>query len=244
MTKRKAAWAAIIVVGLIALVGAGMSFFGVDKITMSQADLQQRIDAKMPHTTAKGITVSKVQLDLGGDKIALNISASAKKFNTEYGIDAATRGTLVYDGARGAFFFKPDNVSISKISANGASVGEKVNNFIDKWVDSPKINANKEEIAAIAEKWAQEATTSSAAYVLNRVPVYTLPNNFKGHVVQILLKDVEVKNGNVIAHLSIWQATGWVLFYGVLFLLALGLGVALVLNPEFGAAVMFLSIWS
>lgn len=244
MTKRKAAWAAIIVVGLIAIVGAGMSFFGVDKITMSQADLQARIDAKMPHTTEKGITVSKVALDLAGDKIALNVSASAKKFNTEYGIDAATRGTLVYDGVRGAFFFKPDDVSIGKISANGASVGDKVNSFIDKWIDSPKVNANKDEIAAAAEKWAQEAITSSASYVLNRVPVYTLPDDFKGSVVRILLKDVEVKGGNVIAHLSIWQATGWVLFYGVVFLLVCGLAVALVLNPEFGAAVMFLSLWS
>jgi len=35
-----------------------------------------------------------------------------------------------------------------------------------------------------------------------------------------------------------------VLFYGVVFLLACGLAVALVLNPEFGAAVMFLSLWS
>lgn len=244
MTLRKAAWAAIIVVGLIALVGAGMSFFGVDSITMTQADLQQRIDAKMPHTTAKGITVSKVNLDLGGDKIALNISASATKFNTEYGIDASTRGTLIYDGSRGAFFFKPDNVKVGKISANGASVGEKVNKLIDKWVDSPKINANKDEIAAAAEAWAQEAITSSAAYVLNKVPVYTLPDNFKGNVVRMLLKDVEVKNGTVIAHLSIWQFTGWVLLYGVLFLVALGVAVALVLNPEFGAAVMFLSIWS
>lgn len=60
----------------------------------------------------------------------------------------------------------------------------------------------------------------------------------------MLLKDVEVKGGNVIAHLSIWQFTGWVLLYGVIFLVALGVAVALVLNPEFGAAVMFLSIWS
>lgn len=42
----------------------------------------------------------------------------------------------------------------------------------------------------------------SAETVLERVPVYTLKNDFKGYVVHAVLESVEVKDGNVIAHLG------------------------------------------
>jgi hypothetical protein len=234
MTKRKLAWAAIIFAAVVALVGIAWTFFGVHEIRMTQAEIQQKIDAKMPHTTKNGVTISNVRLDLADDKIGLALDASATKFHTEYAIGAQTKGTLRYNSAEGSFYFQPDLLKVTRVEANGASVSDKAGKFIDKWVDSKKINDNKAELMATAEEVVQSLVQKSADVVLTRVPVYTLPDNLKGNVVRVFLEDVEVKDGTVIAHLSIWQFTKWVFGFVVVLLIAVGLGIALNRNPEWG----------
>lgn len=239
MNKRKWAWTAAIAAAVLAVAGVCWTMFGVTEISMSQAEIQTKIDEKMP-TTQKGVTISGAKIDLSSDKLGLTFNAATTKFNTEYRMNTATRGTLRYDHARGAFFFVPEELKISDIQANGASVAQKVGGFIDKWVDSKKIQDNKSELAAKAEEIAQGLVQKSAAAVLDHVPVYKLKDDFKGYVVRAVLSDVEIKDGQVIAHLSLWQLTKTVLFFAVAFVAAIGFMIALAANPEWGIPLMLL----
>jgi hypothetical protein len=239
MSKRKLAWVAAIAVTLVAVVGIGWSVFGVDQISMSQADIQARIDEKMP-VTKKGVTISGVKLDLTDDKINLALDASTTKFKTEYSMHTTTRGTLRYDHGRAAFYFQPEELKITELKANGSNVADKVGGFIDKWVDSKKIQDNKAELAAKAEEVAQSLVQKSAETVLEHVAVYKIKDDFKGYIVRAVLTDVEVKDGNVIAHLSLWQLTKTVAVFFVTLLLAIGMMIALIANPEWGIPLLII----
>lgn len=241
MTKRTFAWVSVIFFAVIALGGAYWTFFGTHQIALTQAELQSKIDAKMPFTTKGGVTISNVELDLSDDKLGLVVKASATKFKTEYAIGARTKGDLRYDGLRGAFYFHPDTLKVTQIEANGKSVSDKLGGLIDKWVDSKKILDNKKELMAWAEEFAQSQLQNSAEYALTRVPVYTLPDDLKGTVVKAFLTDLEVKNGTVIAHLSLWQFTKWVVVNIVMFVAAIGFMIALLANPEWGTTLLILS---
>jgi hypothetical protein len=240
MTKRKLAWGAICIALLVSVIGAGWAFFGTHEITMTQAELQQKIDTKMPYTTQNGVTVSNVKLDLSGDKIGLSVDASATKLGTEFLIGAQTSGNLRYDNASGAFYFSPDTLKMTRMEANGTKVSEKVGAFIDKWVDSKKILDNKAELTTAAEEIVHTMVQKSAETVLTRVPVYTLPNDLKGTVVRAFLKDVEVKNGTIIAHLSLWQFTLNVIAFLFVLVIAIGLTIVLLANPELGTALLII----
>ncbi len=238
MKKRTLAWLAIVFTLLVAVAGFGWTFFGVHEVSMAQADLQSRIDQKMP-VTQKGVTISGVKLDLSNDKINLDLDAATTKFKTEYKMHCHTIGTMRYDSQRGAFYFHPEAVKFNDVRANGTNVAEKVGGLIDKWVDNKKVRENKDEIMQFAEDTTQKLVQSSAETVLERVPVYTIKDdNVKGWVIKSSLKSVEVKDGKVIAHISLWSLTTAVIGYIVLFLIAILFLVLLLMNPEFGVAIL------
>lgn len=56
----------------------------------------------------------------------------------------------------------------------------------------------------------------------------------------MFLQSVEVKDGNLIAHLSLWQFTTSVLLFGLALLAAIGMAGALLLCPEWGIALIAL----
>lgn len=240
MTKRKLIWGVVVVLCLIALPGFYWTFFGKHEVSLHKDTLQSKIDAKLPFTTKNDVTVSSVKLDLSDDKIGLSIEATATKLKTTYAIKAETKGTLRYDHTRGEFYFYPETLKLVDVKANGASISEKVDKFIDKWVDAPKIVKNKAEIMAAAEEVVQGLVQTAAQKALERTPVYTLPNDFKGNVVHMLLKSVEVKNDHVIAHLSLWQFTKMVCLYIVMFLSAIAIAIFLITHPEAGLALIML----
>lgn len=240
MTKRKLAWGAIIVVALLSIGATLWSFFGTDEFSMSEASIQQKIDAKMPHVTKSGVTVSNVKLDLSNDKINLSLDANATKLKQVFDVSGATTGTLRYSVTEGAFYFHPEALELNSFKVNGGNVSEKVGAFIDKWVDSPKINQHKDELAAAAQREAMQLVQAGAEKALEHIPVYRLPDNFKGHIVRMSLTSVEVKNGHVVAHVSFWQLTQMMALYALAFVIAIGFTIALVMNPEWGVPLLLL----
>lgn len=239
MTKRMLAWTLATILLLVGAVGVYWNFFAEQSITISQSDLQSRIDAKMPFTAKHGVTVSKATVILGND-ITLDFVASTQKFGKEYSLNGVGKGVLTYDNSRGAFFFKPEKLELKDFKANGAGVniGDKVGGLLDKWVDSPKITANKQEIVEAAEVAGQKLVQRSAEAVLAVTPVYKIPDTLKGQTIRMFLHSVEVKDGNLIAHLSLWQFTVSVLLFGLALLAAIGMVCALLVCPEWGVALL------
>ena len=62
----------------------------------------------------------------------------------------------------------------------------------------------------------------------------------QGQTIRMFLQSVEVKDGNLIAHLSLWQFTTSVLLFGLALLAAIGMAGALLLCPEWGIALVAL----
>lgn len=239
MSKRKLVWTLTAILLLVGAVGVYWNFFAEQSITISQSELQSRIDAKMPFAAKHGVTVSKATVTLGND-ITLDFVASTQKFGKEYSLNGVGKGVLTYDNSRGAFFFKPEKLELKDFKANGAGVniGDKVGGLLDKWVDSPKITANKQEIVEAAEVAGQKLVQRSAEAVLAVTPVYKIPDTLKGQTIRMFLHSVEVKDGNLIAHLSLWQFTVSVLLFGLALLAAIGMVCALLVCPEWGVALL------
>lgn len=236
-SKRPIAWGVIVVALIAGIAGICWNLFGLHEVKLTQQELQQRIDVKMPHTTKNGVTVSAVHLDLTGDRIGLIFTATAKKMGTEFTITAQTRGTLVYNNLEGTFRFKPEELQLVDVKTNGESVATRFNRFVDKWVDSPKILDRKDELAASASELVNSLIQKGAEMTLERVPVYKMPDTFKGNIARMFLESVEVQNQTVIAHLSFWQFTKIMLLYGFVIVLAIGFAVVLIANPEMLMAV-------
>jgi len=232
MTKRAYAWGAIVIALTISLCGIGWTFFGSSEVVLAQETLQQKIDRKLPYVTHSGVSVSKVQLDLSDGKIGLAIEASATKLRNQFTISAQTRGTLRYDDAGGSFYFRPDSLNITCVRLNGERLSQKASTFIERYVDSPKINAHKEEVVAAGAELVHELVQSAAETALARVPVYTLPDTLKGNVVRMFVRSVEVSDGKIIAHLSFWQFTKMLALYVILLVLAIVASAVLVRFPK------------
>jgi len=240
MSKRKLAWVAVVIAFLVGVAGVCWNVFGLHEVKMTQAEVQQKIDLKMPYTTKNGVTVSSVQLDLSGDKIGLVIVASATKLGTEFIVTAQTKGTLTYDNMDGTFHFKPDELKLVDVKTNGESVANRVDRLVEKWVTSKKVLDNKDEVVKAAAEMVNSMVQKSAEMTLERVPVYTMPDTFKGNVARMFLKSVEVKDQTIVAHLSFWQFTKMLMLYAVILVLAIGLAIAMFACPELFMAVAML----
>lgn len=205
MNKRKGLLGATLAILVLALVGLGWAVLGKHQVSMTQAEIQSKIDAQMP-MTEKSVTFSNVKLDLGGNKINLTLDATASAMGVECRMGGATRGTLRYDNSEGAFYFRPESLDITDFKAAGANVPDKVSGLIDKLDkkkdkdDDPK-SGLMDKVKDTARELAQKGTERA----FERMPIYTLQQDFKGSVVRAVLTDVEVKDGKVIAHLTLWQ---------------------------------------
>lgn len=236
---RPRTWIILGLAAVVTVVCALWQAYGVSDVVLPQADLQQRVDAKLPFVTKNGVTVSQAQVDLSGDKIGLTLTASATKLHVDYTLAASTRGVLRYDNARGAFFFHPEALNVIDVKVGAQSVEEKASTLFDKYVKSPRLQAGKEHLLAVAGELVQSSVQRGAEIALERVPVYTLPDNLKGHVARLALQSVEVKNGAVIAHLSFLHLTGMVLFYAFMFVLVVAASIGFVLAAASGVELPF-----
>jgi len=238
MTKRKIAWTIIALVLTIAVGGILWAASSDLDVVLTQAQLQQKVDAKLPFS-AKGVTVSKAEVDLSGDKIGLKLDASGTHFKTTFAGSAESKGTVRYDSTRGAFYFSPEELKVSNLKVNDSTVTDKLDHLLDK-LGSPRVQAGKDAIVAKTEAVISDLIQSVASATLERVPVYTLKGDFKGIVVKAMLTSVEVKDSKVHAHLSIWQLTVTVAIYIFAFVLALAFAFALLASPGWGLAPLLL----
>jgi hypothetical protein len=207
MNKRRGILGATLAILILALLGLGWAVLGKHQVSMAQAEIQSKIDAQMPNTQ-KGVTISNVKLDLADNKINLTLDATASAMGVECRMTGATRGTLRYDSSEGSFYFHPESLDIKDFKAAGANVSDKVSGLIDKLDrkkdkdDDPKsglMDKVKDTARDLAQKGAENA--------FERMPIYTLQQDFKGSVVKAVLTDVEIKDRKVIAHLTLVQFT-------------------------------------
>lgn len=236
--KRTSAWVLLTLTVIFAFAGAAWTAFGTAEVTLSQSEIQSKIDSKMPFAIKEDIALSELKVDLSGDRINLKFKASATKFGTTYNLAAQTTADLEYRTGEGKFFFHPSLVQIDSLSLDGGKANAVANSIIE--MVSEGNQEKREAILAKAKTLLNAGAQKAVEATLNRVPVYTLKDDFKGHVARLAIKSVEVKNGSVIAHLSLWQLSKMVLVYLALGLISVLAALGLALNPELFMATVFL----
>jgi len=164
------------------------------------------------------VVVSKAKLDLAGGKISIAVEASTHKAGADFAVQATTTGTLKYEAVKGSFYFHPESLVLTSVDMNAHKMSGWLLRTTQKGLDMTILKA--------------------AESALERIPVYTLPDTMKGNVTRLVLDDVQVQDGSVTAHLSFWRLTKAVLAYAILFVVAIAFGIALLLKPEFGLALV------
>lgn len=238
MTKRRLVWIFVAIFAIASIVGIIIAANAVHDITLTQTEVQKKIDDKLP-ATKDGITVKRVQVEFKENLLLLIIDGEGEKLGQKFSISVNARGTPYYDSSEGAFYFRPDDLQIMNLKLNGEDVSNKVEKFIDKYVDSEKINQNKNEISGTIEKWVRGVMGNIVTWTLMRIPIYTLPDTIKGNTVQMMLKSVEIHDGSVTLRLSFWQFTKMVAIYCFVLLLVITITICLAMYPEWGLAFVF-----
>lgn len=225
MKSKKVLGIAGIVVACIGVAGLLWAFIGDKKVSLTEAQLQSKIDAKMPFEQ-KGVHINDAHIDLSNDRINLSFEAATQRLGTDVKMHVTTIGNMRYDQKAGAFYFEPEEVRISNVHAHGIDIGGTVGTFVKK-VGSKKIIEKAGELAEKLDKATQSAIQQAAAAALQRTPVYKLQDDFKGQLIHASLKKVEVQDHKVIAHISIWQLTLAVI--GYILLIVIGIAILIML---------------
>lgn len=237
MTKRRLVWIFVAIFTIVSIVGIIIAANAVHDITLTQTEVQKKIDDKLP-ATKDGVTVERVQVEFRENLLLLIIDGKGEKLGQKFAVSVNARGTPYYDSFKGAFYFRPDDLQITNLKLNGDDISNKVEKFIDKYVDSEKINKNKNEISSIIEEWVRGVIGNIVTWTLMRIPIYTLPDTMKGNTVRMMLKSVEVHDGSVTLRLSFWQFTKIVAIYCFILLLAIAIAICLFRCPEWGLAII------
>jgi hypothetical protein len=192
---------------------------------LTQQEIQQRIDAKMPYTTKKyDITVNNATIDLSSDKLTVAVAGETKKVGVDLSVSGSTTGTIRYERKegeeRGVFFFSPESIMLAGAEVKGHKLSPRMIALTQKGLDGKLLEA--------------------AQYAFEKIPVYRLPDTFKGHVASISITKVEVVNNSVVVHLSFWNLTKLVFVYALVAVLAVILAIAMMMNPELFLAVAVL----
>lgn len=225
----KLAWIVVFTMLVFSITGVIFALGAVKDVSISKRQIQQMLSDTLPFEK-DGVIVSDIELTLDNQAIQLNIIAKGEKLKQKFAVNASSSGIPHYDN--GKFYFKANKFTVNNFTVNNTSVNEGVAGLISKWVDSKKINENKEQIGIQVEKWAERAVEQAVVYALQKIPIYTLPEDMKGRFVRIALESVEVVDNNIVAHLSVWQIGKNVILFGCLFLLSVAFVAAMFICPE------------
>lgn len=214
MNRRKLSWCAIALLALIATAGTVWTLFGNYDFALKQASLQSQIDSRLPYRTPQGVRVATAQLELQNGKITVRVTAVVDKLKHPIEVRGHVPGALRYDPKNACFFFEPEKLVLDEVFVDGIKFPHTVIETSQRGLDAVVLAAAKQ--------------------LMERSPVYTLPKDMKGTAARLVIDDVEVLDGQIVAHLSFWRLDHVVFFFGTLLAVAGILALFLRLNPNIG----------
>jgi hypothetical protein len=241
MTKRNIAWIALAVLTIISAAGIIFGPQSVRDVMVTQVEIQEVVNDTLP-LGKNNFTITSMGVRFTDGELILTPKAEGRKFGQDFAVSATAKGVPRYDMQKGSFYFSPHSIEITSLTMKGEAVSEKVEKFIDRFVNSPKINQNKAAIGAKVEEFVHASMEDAMSWTLHKMPFYTLPHSMKGNIFRLLIRSVEIENGKLTLHLSVWQLTKLVLFYIVAFMIAIGIAIALVMNPGWGIELFLLTV--
>lgn len=204
--KRRIGWG-LIVGSLAFLVFAVLLVFGNYTFVMTESQIQEKVDAKLPMRNAAGnVEVTEATVTLGDDNLTVFLVMNGERFRQKFDLVAQSTGKPYYSS--GEFFFKAEKVEIKEFSFRAGSLTEKIRRAGERYVDGPRARQFVKDAAPKVEAWAKERAERGAVFALERIPVYRITSKTKwGPVIRSTLEKVDVKGNELHIHLSVWQLT-------------------------------------
>lgn len=220
MTKRRVAWIAAAILGVVGVAGALWSTITGGRIELSAAQLQERINRALPRAL-KGVTVDSATVALADGRIELTVEVHATALGQSVAATASARGMPLYDAECGELYFDADNVAVSRVRPTGGNLADRL--------DRSRLGQHLEETAGKA------VAAGIKAYLAAR-PVYRFKDDVKGIVLKAAVTNVAIEGDRIVITVSLISLTRTVALYLGLLLLALILLAQLWLHPDWGIA--------
>ena len=228
MSKRGWAWAGLITLALVSVVGGVFLIFGGSHtIRLSQEDIQERINKQLPKTW-NDITVTEASVNLA-ETMTVHATMGGEKFNRRFDLSGTAEGEIVY--RKGAFYFEPISITVEQFTYQGNTIAGGLKNTLDRYLDDGKLKDALERGTDNVEKWATETAQSATKFLLDFIPIYRVKDDFKGFLIKASLESVSVEDGKLAITFSLYRLTINVIILFVVLLAAIGLMIALVRNP-------------
>jgi hypothetical protein len=204
--KRKIGWG-LILGSLAFLIFAVLLIFGNYTYVMTEAQIQEKIDAKLPMRNAAGnIEVTEAKVSLGENNLTVFLVMEGERFRQKFDLVAQSTGEPYYSS--GEFFFKAEKVEIKEFRFREGSLTEKIRRAGERYIDGPRARQFVKDAAPKVEAWVKERAERAAVFALQRIPVYRITSKTKwGPIIRATLEKVEVKGNELHIHLSVWQLT-------------------------------------
>jgi hypothetical protein len=222
MTKRRVAWIAAAILGVVGIAGALWSTITGGRIELTAAQLQERVNRALPREF-KGVTVDSATVAIADGRIELRVEVHATALGQSFAATASARGLPVYEAERGELFFEADNIAVSRIRPTGGNLAERV--------DRSRLGQRLEEAAG------KLVAAGIKAYLAAR-PVYRFKDDVKGIVLKAAVTNVAIESDRLVITVSLISLTRTVALFLGLLLLALILLVQLRLHPGWGIGLL------
>lgn len=217
----------------ILLTIAAWTAFGPGEIRLTESRLQSIVDEQLPKTQSD-VTVERGTVRLQDDQVFVELWMNGSKFGQTFDLQITTLGRPAYDPSNGSFYFRPTDVTIEDVTVerNGVSVGNQLKGLVDRYLPDNKGASNlAEDLAPAVQAWLEEAAERGATFALQRMPIYTLPDNATGIAAMMFLNDVWSENGELVIDFTLWRLTWWIFLIIVAIAGTVGMLVAMARSP-------------
>jgi hypothetical protein len=195
MTTPRLIWFAALPLAALTIAGAALSAFGPERIALTEADLQERVNRALPREF-HGVTVERATVNLAEGRIAVRAETRASALGKTIATAAVARGVPQYNAERGEVFFDADDVRIEDAGSGGLvkQLGLRIGGRLGEQLEQ---NMPRVEGAA-----AGLVAGSIKAWLATR-PVYRFKDDVKGLVFKATLKDITIEGNTLVISASL-----------------------------------------
>jgi hypothetical protein len=199
MTRSRLMWITAFTLGTITIAGAGLSAFGPERIALSEAELQERINPALPRQF-HGVTVERATVGLASSQISVRIETRTTVVGKTLTTAAVARGVPLYNAERGEVFFETEDVRLEDsgsgglVTQLGLGVGGRLGEHIEQ-------NLSRADAAA-----AVLVARGIKAWLAAR-PVYRFKDDIKGLVLRASVRDTAIEGNTLVIDVSLIKLT-------------------------------------
>src|ERR1700733_8924088 len=220
MTKRQLASIALVVLGALALFGTLWSGLAPERIVLTTAQLQERVNRALPREF-RGVTVERATVAIAESRVALRVEARASALGQTLRAVVSARGVPRFEPERGEIFFDVEDVKVTDFASAGGNLVERID----------RLNAGVRERVETAA--GNAIATGIKAYLAAR-PVYRFMDDIKGVVLEAAVSDIATEADAITITVSLVQLTATVAIALVGFLVIVLSIVEFIRHPTWG----------